>query len=72
MPEVEYEWPDGQIIRVAEERFRCPEAMFDPSLDPLTHAFAQTDGLHQLLNKTIMECDEDIRRDMYGHNYIGR
>lgn len=27
-----YELPDGQIITVGDERFRCPEAMFQPSM----------------------------------------
>ena len=26
-----YELPDGQVITVGNERFRCPEAMFKPS-----------------------------------------
>jgi len=24
--------PDGQVINVGSQRFRCPEALFDPSL----------------------------------------
>ena len=27
-----YELPDGQVIRLGNERFRCPEALFNPSL----------------------------------------
>ena len=26
-----YEMPDGQIVTVGDERFRCPEALFQPS-----------------------------------------
>merc|ERR1719153_1058360 len=26
-----YELPDGQVITVGNERFRCPEALFQPS-----------------------------------------
>jgi len=27
-----YELPDGQVITIGNERFRCPEALFQPSL----------------------------------------
>jgi actin-related protein len=26
-----YELPDGQVITIGDERFRCPEALFQPS-----------------------------------------
>ncbi|KAK5579554.1 hypothetical protein RB653_009238 [Dictyostelium firmibasis] len=26
-----YELPDGQVITIGNERFRCPEALFQPS-----------------------------------------
>ena len=26
-----YELPDGQVITIGNERFRCPEVMFQPS-----------------------------------------
>lgn len=30
--EKKYELPDGQVIRAGNERFRCPEALFKPSI----------------------------------------
>lgn len=30
--EVQYELPDGQVITIGNERFRCPELLFDTSL----------------------------------------
>lgn len=31
-PEKEYALPDGKVLTVGSERFRCPEALFHPSL----------------------------------------
>ena len=28
----EYKLPDGQVVDIGKERFRCPEALFQPSL----------------------------------------
>lgn len=30
-PETTYELPDGQMLTIGNERFRCPEVMFQPS-----------------------------------------
>ena len=29
--EKSFEFPDGQVITIGNERFRCPEALFQPS-----------------------------------------
>ena len=55
-----YELPDGKIITVASERFRCPELLFQPSNFGL-----HGEGIHQLAFGAIMKCDVDIRRDLY-------
>merc|ERR1712066_650779 len=55
-----YELPDGNIITLGNERFRCPEALFQPALIGL-----EQQGIHEASYKTIQECDLDIRKDLY-------
>ena len=58
--EKSYTLPDGQIITIGNERFRCPEALFQPSLLGM-----ETAGVHEIVYNSIMECDVDIRTDFY-------
>jgi len=60
--EKDYELPDGQVITVGNERFRCPEALFQPSMIGLEAA-----GVHQTTFNSIMKCDVDIRKDLYAN-----
>ena len=60
--EKSYELPDGNIIVVGNERFRCPEVLFQPSL-----IGKESSGIHTATFETIMKCDIDIRRDLYGN-----
>jgi actin len=62
--EKNYELPDGQVITVGNERFRCPEVLFKPNL--IGREFA---GVHQTTFDSIMKCDVDIRKDLYGRNH---
>jgi len=55
-----YEMPDGQVITIGNERFRTPEALFQPSFIGL-----EQDGVHTLIYESIMKCDVDIRKDLY-------
>jgi len=59
-----YELPDGHVISVGNERFRCPEALFQPSL-----IGKETPGIHQQIFDTITACDIDLRRDLF-HNVV--
>ncbi|CAA0813382.1 Actin-7 [Striga hermonthica] len=60
--EKNYELPDGQIITIGAERFRCPEVLFQPSLVGMEAA-----GIHETTYNSIMKCDVDIRKDLYGN-----
>jgi actin-related protein len=55
-----YEMPDGNIITIGQERFRCPEALFDPQ--PLGRTIQ---GVHLTTFSSIMKTDVDIRKDLY-------
>ena len=57
--------PDGQSIRVANERFRCPEAFFQPSFLGMENA-----GIHETTYNSIMKCDVDIRKDLYANTVL--
>ena len=60
-----YELPDGQVITIGNERFRCPEVLFQPSFIGMESA-----GIHEMLFNSIQKCDVDIRRDMYANVVI--
>merc|ERR1712192_365153 len=57
-----YELPDGQVITVGNERFRCPEALFQPQFLGL-----ESVGIHETTHNSIMKCDVDIRKDLYAN-----
>jgi len=60
--EKSYELPDGNVIVIGSERFRCPEVLFQPSL-----IGKEASGVHDTSFQTIMKCDVDIRRDLYAN-----
>jgi len=60
--EKNYELPDGQVITIGAERFRCPEALFKPSLLGM-----EAVGIHETTYNSIMKCDVDIRKDLYAN-----
>jgi len=63
--EKNYELPDGQVITIGAERFRCAEVLFQPSL-----LGKESEGIHKLAYESIMKCDVDIRRDLYTNTVL--
>jgi len=63
--EKQYELPDGQVITVGAERFRCCEPLFQPNL-----IGKESDGIHKLTYNSIQKCDVDIRRDLYTNTVL--
>lgn len=57
-----YELPDGNVVTIGSERFRCPEALFQPTM-----LEKDIPGIHDATYNTIMKCDVDIRRDLYSN-----
>ncbi|PRW59601.1 actin [Chlorella sorokiniana] len=57
-----FELPDGQVITIGSERFRCPEVLFQPSMTGL-----ESVGIHETTFNSIMKCDVDIRKDLYSN-----
>ena len=55
-----YELPDGQVITIGNELFRCPEALFQPSF-----LGKESAGIHETCYNSIMKCDDDaITKDL--------
>ena len=57
-----YELPDGNVINVGSERFRCPELLFKPMLNG-----KEFDGIDKIVFDSIMKCDIDVRKDLYSN-----
>ncbi|MGW6706857.1 hypothetical protein ACWGDE_18460 [Streptomyces sp. NPDC054956] len=55
-----YELPDGQIITVDKERFRCPEALFQPAL-----MGKEMPGIHERVHQAIQKTDPALHQQLY-------
>ena len=56
----DYELPDGNHILIKDQRIKCPEALFNPSL-----MGKEGCGIAELCNLSIRKCDIDLRKELY-------
>lgn len=60
--EKSYELPDGEVITIGNERFRCTEVLFQPSF-----LGKEPYGIHHATHNSIMKCDMDNRKSLYSN-----
>merc|ERR1712113_1265191 len=60
--EMTYQLPDGNLITLGSERFRCPEVLFQP-----TFVGKEASGISDVTFQSIMKSDVDIRRELYSN-----
>ena len=54
-----------KVITIGNERFRCPEVLFQPSF-----IGKESVGVHETTYNSIMKCDVDIRKDLYANTVL--
>jgi actin len=59
---LEFESSRGMVITVGNERFRCAEALFQPSLCGI-----EGPGIHELIFDAVQLCDTDLHADLWGN-----
>ncbi|XP_014234274.1 actin-like protein 6B [Trichogramma pretiosum] len=67
-PSVSYEFPTGYRQDFGSERFRIPEALFDPSVVPMRGGVVGNTivGVGNIVTTSVGMCDVDIRPALYG------
>ncbi|XP_001365268.1 actin-related protein T2 isoform X2 [Monodelphis domestica] len=57
----DYRLPDGNIIRFGDQLFQGPEVLFDPE-----ELGIQLPGLSKMVPNSILKCDTDIQKSLFG------
>ncbi|XP_058921510.1 actin-related protein T2 [Kogia breviceps] len=57
----EYKLPDGNVIRLGDQLYQAPEALFSPE-----RLGVQSPGLSKMVSCSITKCDADIQKMLYG------
>ena len=60
--EKNYQLPDGKVIKIGNQRFRCGEILFKPNFLGL-----EEEGIDRMLFNSIMKGDVDIRKEFYNN-----
>ncbi|KAJ5068632.1 actin-10-related [Anaeramoeba ignava] len=60
--EKDYELPDGELIKIGNERFICSEILFQPSLLEIGH-----EPIHKMIYNSILASDIFCRKDFFGN-----
>ena len=60
--ESKYELPDGKVITVGNEKFRCAEVLFAPSLVGM-----ECVGLSEMTFDSVIKCEDDLRRELFNN-----
>jgi actin-related protein len=56
------EQPDGDVITIGKERFRCSEVLFQPSFLGM-----EAGGIHDAIDNSIMQCKINISKVLYAN-----
>jgi actin-related protein len=57
-----FELPDAHVMTVGNERFRCPEPLFQPAF-----IASEFTGVHEATYESIRKCDIDIQKELFGN-----
>ena len=60
-----YELPDGNIVILKEERIKCPEALFKPTM-----IGKEGPGIADLCHDSIQKCDIDLKNELYNNIFL--
>jgi actin-related protein len=61
-PTTRFPLSNGLEVAYGTECFRCPEALFTPSI-----AGSASDGIQQLIHIALERCDVDVRKELYSN-----
>lgn len=55
-----YHLPDGNVMKIASEKYIAPEILFSPERIGLEYP-----GVHEMVVNAIKKCDIDLRKNLY-------